>query len=41
MTNLARAIVAQSAHRPELRIGTVDDQVELADAVALAAGRAT
>jgi len=41
MTNLARAILDQAAARPDLRIGTVDDQVELADAVALAAGRAT
>jgi crotonobetaine/carnitine-CoA ligase len=40
MTNLARAILDRAAARPELRVGTVDDQVELADAVALAAGRA-
>ena len=38
--NLARAIVDQAAARPDLRVGTVDDQIELADAVALAAGRA-
>ncbi len=40
MSNVARAIVAQARARPQLRLGTVDDQVELADAVALAAGRA-
>ncbi|HEX3922179.1 MAG TPA: AMP-binding protein [Streptosporangiaceae bacterium] len=40
MTNLARAIVAQAAARPGLRLGTVDDQVTLPDAVELAAGRA-
>jgi crotonobetaine/carnitine-CoA ligase len=40
MTNLARAIVHQAMARPGLRVGTVDDQLELADAVALAAGRA-
>jgi carnitine-CoA ligase len=38
--NLARAIVEQAAARPQLRLGTVDDQISLADAVALAAGRA-
>ncbi|MEU4227012.1 class I adenylate-forming enzyme family protein [Nonomuraea sp. NPDC026600] len=38
--NLARAIVEQAAARPGLRLGTVDDQVPLADALALAAGRA-
>ena len=41
MTNLARAIVEQAAVRPRLRVGAVDDQLELADAVELAAGRAT
>lgn len=40
MTNLARAIVEQAGARPQLRVGTVDDQLELADAVELAAGRA-
>lgn len=40
LANLARAIVDQAAARPELRVGTVEDQVDLADAVALAAGRA-
>jgi crotonobetaine/carnitine-CoA ligase len=40
VTNLARAIVAQAAARPGLRLGTVDDQVTLPDAVELAAGRA-
>ncbi len=39
-TNLARAVVAQAETRPDLRLGTVDDQVALADAVELAAGRA-
>lgn len=38
--NLARSIVAQAAVRPDLKLGTVDDQVDLADAVGLAAGRA-
>jgi acyl-CoA synthetase (AMP-forming)/AMP-acid ligase II len=39
-SNLAAAIVAQSRARPALRVGTVDDQVELRDLVAFAAGRA-
>jgi acyl-CoA synthetase (AMP-forming)/AMP-acid ligase II len=39
--NLARAIVDQAQARPGLRVGTAGDQLELADAVALAAGRAT
>jgi carnitine-CoA ligase len=38
--NLAAAIVAQAAARPGLRLGTVDDQLTLADAAELAAGRA-
>ncbi|HEU5266931.1 MAG TPA: class I adenylate-forming enzyme family protein [Jatrophihabitans sp.] len=38
--NLVRAIVAQARVRPGLRLGTVDDQLALADAVGLAAGRA-
>jgi carnitine-CoA ligase len=38
--SLARAIVDQSAARPGLRLGTVDDQISLDQAVALAAGRA-
>jgi carnitine-CoA ligase len=38
--NLARAIVAQAEARPGLRLGTVDEQLPLADAVELAAGRA-
>src|SRR5580692_3637922 len=38
--NLARAIVQQARARPGLRLGTVDDQLELADAVGLAAARA-
>ena len=37
--NLARAITEQAQRRPGLRLGTVDDQVTLADAVELAAGR--
>jgi crotonobetaine/carnitine-CoA ligase len=41
MTNLARAIIEQAAVRPQLRVGTVDDQLELPEAVELAAGRAT
>jgi crotonobetaine/carnitine-CoA ligase len=41
MTNLARAIAAQATARPDLRVGTVDDQIAVTDAVALAAGRAT
>ena len=41
LINLARATLDQASVRPDLRVGTVDDQVELADAVALAAGRAT
>ncbi|MFG1702661.1 class I adenylate-forming enzyme family protein [Nonomuraea sp. M3C6] len=40
VANLARAIVERAATRPGLRLGTVDDQVTLAEAVALAAGRA-
>jgi crotonobetaine/carnitine-CoA ligase len=38
--NLASAIVGQAAARPGLRLGTVDDQLVLGDAVELAAGRA-
>ena len=38
--NLARAFVDQAAARPTLRVGTVDDQLALADAMELAAGRA-
>jgi carnitine-CoA ligase len=38
--NLAASIVEQAARRPDLRLGTVDDQVRLADAVGFAAGRA-
>jgi crotonobetaine/carnitine-CoA ligase len=38
--NLARAVVATASARPGLRIGTVDDQLDLEDAVRLAAGRA-
>jgi carnitine-CoA ligase len=40
ITNLAQAIVAQAAAWPGLRLGTVDDQLALGDAVELAAGRA-
>jgi crotonobetaine/carnitine-CoA ligase len=38
--NLARALVAQAAARPGLRLGTADDQLTLAEAIELAAGRA-
>jgi acyl-CoA synthetase (AMP-forming)/AMP-acid ligase II len=38
--NLAAAIAARTAARPELRLGTLDDQLTLRDALALAAGRA-
>jgi carnitine-CoA ligase len=38
--NLARAIVAQAEARPGLLLGTIDDQLRLADAVELAAARA-
>lgn len=38
--NLATAIVDQAEARPELRLGTTDDQLLLPDALALAAGRA-
>lgn len=38
--NLARAIVAQAAARPDLHLGVLDDQLTLADAVGLAARRA-
>jgi len=38
--NLARAIVAQAEARPGLLLGTIDDQLPLADAVQLAAARA-
>jgi carnitine-CoA ligase len=38
--NLARAIVAQAEARPGLLLGTIDDQLSLADAVRLAAARA-
>lgn len=38
--NLARAIVDQAAARPHLRLGTVDDQLDLAEALSRAAARA-
>jgi carnitine-CoA ligase len=38
--NLATAVLTRAAERPELRTGTVDDQVELAEAIGLAAARA-
>lgn len=38
--NVAWAIVAQAEVRPTLRIGTLDDQLVLGEALALAAGRA-
>jgi acyl-CoA synthetase (AMP-forming)/AMP-acid ligase II len=40
MTNLITRIAEQADARPELRLGTVDDQLALADALPLAAGRA-
>jgi acyl-CoA synthetase (AMP-forming)/AMP-acid ligase II len=40
MTNLARSITDQALNRPDLQVGTVDDQIALADAVAWATGRA-
>lgn len=39
--NLASAILEQAARRPDLRLGTADDQMRLADAIGFAAGRAT
>ncbi|MEP6813970.1 MAG: class I adenylate-forming enzyme family protein [Marmoricola sp.] len=38
--NLAAALVAQAGTRPDLQVGTVDDQLDLSDALAFAAGRA-
>jgi crotonobetaine/carnitine-CoA ligase len=38
--NLAQSIVDQSIVRPDLRLGTVDDQIDLRTAVALAGARA-
>lgn len=38
--NLAAALAAQADARPDLRVGTVDDQVTLAEALGYAAGRA-
>ena len=38
--NLATALIEQSRARPQLRLGTVDDQIELADALEFAAARA-
>ncbi|MDT4932938.1 MAG: carnitine-CoA ligase [Pseudonocardiales bacterium] len=40
MTNLVTAFVDQAAARPGLRLGTVDDQLTLPNALALGAGRA-
>src|SRR3954451_24617789 len=40
MTNLASAVLEQSQARPDLRVGVVEDQLELADLVACAAARA-
>jgi crotonobetaine/carnitine-CoA ligase len=40
MTNLVTALVDQAAARPDLQLGTVDDQLTLPDALALGAGRA-
>lgn len=39
-TNLAAAIVAQAAARPHLQVGTVDDRLDLREAVGYAASRA-
>ena len=39
-TNLAAALVARSRQRPDLRLGTLDDQIDLADALGFAAARA-
>jgi carnitine-CoA ligase len=39
-TNLARSILETAAQRPELRLGTVEDQLRLDTALGLAAGRA-
>lgn len=39
-TNLAASIVARAGERPDLRLGTVDDQVVVADALGFAAARA-
>ncbi|MEO9139903.1 MAG: class I adenylate-forming enzyme family protein, partial [Jatrophihabitans sp.] len=38
--NLAATIAARSTERPDLRLGTVDDQIDLADALGFAASRA-
>ncbi|MDT4902970.1 MAG: carnitine-CoA ligase [Pseudonocardiales bacterium] len=40
MTNLARSIVDQSRRRPDLRLGTVDDQITIVDALGHAAAHA-
>ncbi len=40
-TNLAGELLDQSAKRPDLQLGTTDDQISLADAVGFAAARAT
>lgn len=39
-SNLAAVIVARSTERPDLRLGTIDDQVNLAEALQFAAFRA-
>lgn len=38
--NLARAVVGQAEARPDLRVGTIDDQLSLAEAVGFAMSRA-
>lgn len=38
--NLATSLVDQAQARPDLRLGTVDDQISITDALGLAAGRA-
>lgn len=40
-TNIAATIIARATERPDLRLGTVDDQIDLADALGSAASRAS
>lgn len=40
MSNVARMLLDRADSRPQLRLGTVDDQLRLDEALALAAGRA-
>jgi crotonobetaine/carnitine-CoA ligase len=39
-SNLTRLLIEKAAQRPDLTVGTVDDQVTLAEALAIAAGHA-